>query len=100
MTERMKVVVTPASPDQLHVVQEVLRNSAVDCLLICEPADCRLAPMCRWLGPSSVNREGLLAGALVDAIRTLEQTRHAFKSKQLGELRRRLQQLLESLPDN
>jgi hypothetical protein len=39
-----------------------------------------------------------LSGALKDTIGTLEKTKSAFKSKELGELRRRLEGLLGSEP--
>jgi len=42
-------------------------------------------------------RRATLEGALRDAIQVIEQTRHAFKSKELGELRSRLEQIAENL---
>lgn len=45
-------------------------------------------------------RQQSLEHAMRDAIATLEHTRHAFKSRQLGELRQRLERVLaESDPD-
>jgi hypothetical protein len=35
--------------------------------------------------------------ALLDAVATLERTRHAFKSRELADLRMRLEQLLKDL---
>jgi hypothetical protein len=40
-------------------------------------------------------RQQVLARAIRDAITTLERTRSAFKSKQLGSLRQRLERVLE-----
>lgn len=40
-------------------------------------------------------RQQVLARAIRDAITTLERTRSAFKSRQLGELRVRLERVLE-----
>lgn len=72
------------------------QDAGIDFDIICEPSDCKLSPSCRWIDASCVNREGQLAGALLDAMRTIEDTRHSFKSKQLGALRKRLQQTLNA----
>ncbi|WP_437879994.1 hypothetical protein [Pseudomonas sp. LRF_L74] len=66
--------------------------------VLCRPADCSQAPLCRWLKDAPLGIHGRLQSALVDTLETLERTRHAFRSRELGELRRRLEQLLEELP--
>lgn len=77
-------------PEDTQQIGRTLQDAGIDFDIICEPSDCRLAPSCRWIDASCVNREGRRTGALLDAIRTIEDTRHAFKSKQLGALRKRL----------
>lgn len=65
--------------------------------VICSPNDCSQAPLCRWLDPAPLGPEGRVQTALLDAVETLIRTRHAFKSRELAELRKRLEQLLEEL---
>ncbi|MFV0455657.1 MAG: hypothetical protein ACK5NQ_11815 [Pseudomonas sp.] len=45
----------------------------------------------------STKETAQLRQALEDTIQVLERTRHSFKSKELGQLRRRLLDLLEQL---
>lgn len=65
--------------------------------VICVASDCSQAPLCQWLQAPSPPAEDLLHAALSDTIATLMRTRHAFKSRELGELRTRLERLLEEL---
>lgn len=97
MSKPLKVVVS-ADNRQRQVIARLLDEAALDCELLCQPEDCAQAPLCRWLAPERLNDVGRIASELLEAIHTLEQTRHAFRSKQLGGLRKRLQLLLESLP--
>lgn len=83
---------------QSDAVVRALKQASIPHELICQVADCRQAPACRWVGEEDLNSSGMLAAAVLDAIETLEQTRHAFRSKQLGHLRIRLEALLETLP--
>lgn len=62
--------------------------------------DCSQAPLCQWLDPSPVGPNGQIHSALQDAVSTLERTRHSFKSRELADLRKRLERLLEELSDN
>lgn len=96
MPLNVKIIVDSSALEDTQQIGRTLQDAGIDFDIICEPADCRLAPSCRWIDASFVNREGQLAGALLDAIRTIEDTRHAFKSKQLGALRKRLQQALDA----
>ncbi|WP_157719030.1 hypothetical protein [Halopseudomonas salegens] len=93
----IRVVLNSDDGAVLDQVREALQG--YDLELICDPADCSQAPLCRWLDPEALNDSGQLTAAIQDAIFTLEQTRHAFRSKQLGGLRRRLETLLQELPD-
>lgn len=97
MNKPVKVVINADDPKVLAQIRDALADRPLE--LICDPADCSQAPLCRWLDPQALNECGQLIAAIQDAIATLEQTRHAFRSKQLGGLRRRLEQLLHELPD-
>lgn len=71
------------------------------------PVLARLAPGCRLLyAPAEATRAwpaahpemfGRMREALLETTEALERTRHAFKSRELGQLRRRLQELLDEL---
>lgn len=81
-------------------LREWLDNQAVAGEVICSPDDCSKAPLCRWLDHAPLGPEGRAHGALLDAVETLIRTRHAFKSRELAELRRRLERLLDELSDD
>lgn len=74
-----------------------LRRLLGDCEVITDPHDCSQAPLCRWLSNAPLGDAGRVHTALSDAIATLERTRHAFRSRELGQLRRRLELLLVEL---
>ncbi len=97
MNKPVKVIINSVDAKVMSRVQEALADQPIE--LICDPVDCAQAPFCRWLVPQPINECGQLAGAIQDAIATLEQTRHAFRSSQLGGLRRRLEKLLQELPE-
>lgn len=97
MNKPVRVIVNADDAEVLAQVRGALADQPLE--LICDPADCAQAPLCRWLDPQALNDCGQLTAAIQDAIATLEQTRHAFRSKQLGGLRRRLEKLLQELPD-
>ena len=52
-----------------------------------------------WLKPERLNQAWRVRAELEEAIATLERTRHAFRSRQLADLRYRLQGLLRSLSE-
>ncbi len=93
-------LVLAVAQGQSNEVSRALDLAHIHHELICQATDCSQAPVCRWLQEDDLNSSGLLAACVFDAITTLEQTRHAFRSKQLGELRRRLETVLESLPES
>ena len=99
MNDQPKVVVA-ASTVQRDPIIKALQQAGLDCELICQPQDCSEAPLCRWLAPEQLNERSLVRFALEDAIDTLEQTRHAFRSRQLAGLRHRLKGLLQSLSED
>lgn len=65
--------------------------------IIQQSCDCSQAPLCRWLTPSPLGPSGKVQAALCEAIETLERSRHAFRSREMGQLRQRLTLLLEEL---
>ncbi|PSS56319.1 hypothetical protein [Pseudomonas sp. BBP2017] len=83
--------------DQLH---HLLVHTVPDCEVLTAPRDCSAAPFCRWLGEAPLGPAGQVQVALVEAIEVLERTRHAFKSRELGQLRQHLNALLDTLSDN
>lgn len=85
------------SPESASQLQQTLQQCGVECAVIENAADCQLAPACYWLGETGLNQTGRLAGALHHTISVLEHTRHAFKSKQLAQLREHLEELLKEL---
>ena len=99
MTDESKVVVA-ASSAQRDPIIKALKQAGLDCELICQPQDSSDAPLCRWLAPEQLNERSRVRFALEDAIDTLEQTRHAFRSRQLAGLRHRLEGLLQSLSED
>jgi len=79
-------------------LKKTLDDAGIGCELVREAHDCRLSPACRWLHGAPLTDEARLIGALDDVIEVLERTRHAFRSRELGALRRRLERLLNELP--
>lgn len=89
------VQVISADPQLTAKAREALCQAGLSCKLLHDPRDCQHAPACRWLQP--LPAEVQLRLILDEAISTLEKTRHAFKSRDLADLRKRLQQCLEIL---
>jgi len=81
-------------------LRQQLQVVAPDCEVLSAPGDCSRAPFCRWLGEQQLGPAGWVYAALVEATEVLEQTRHSFKSRELGQLRQRLKVLLEKLSEN
>ncbi|MCO6058242.1 hypothetical protein NG726_16415 [Pseudomonas sp. MOB-449] len=88
-----------ASDDQALAAQAgiLLDRSELNCTLITRSNDCRQMPLCRWFKDAPLSQAGHMQALLGEAIETLESTRHAFKSRELGRLRKRLQQALKEL---
>ncbi|WP_236715549.1 hypothetical protein [Pseudomonas sp. BMS12] len=74
-----------------------LRRVLGGCEVLQAPLDCSHAPLCRWLEQLPAGSQVKVEAAIGDAIATLERTRHAFRSRELGQLRQRLEQLLVEL---
>jgi hypothetical protein len=91
------VLLACAHPQTEQRLRLLLRSLELDGEVICSPVDCSQAPLCRWFDDAGLGPSGELHAALADAIAVLERSRHSFKSRELGELRRRLVQLLARL---
>lgn len=88
-----------ASDDQALAAQAgtLLERSELGCTLITRSNDCPQMPLCRWFKDAPLNDAGRVRALLGETIEILESTRHAFKSRELGGLRKRLQQALKEL---
>ncbi|WP_282278720.1 hypothetical protein [Stenotrophomonas sp. PS02297] len=75
----------------------LLLADAGEAEVINQSCDCEQAPLCRWLDPDPLGPSGQVQAALYEAIETLERSRHAFRSREMGQLRQRLTRLLEDL---
>ncbi len=95
-----QLLVVRAQPAQLGRVRELLADARLDCEVLAASDDCDRAPLCRWLDPAQLNAPGQAHAALADAIDVLERSRHAFKSRELGSLRRRLEAVVRELSDS
>lgn len=82
------------SDPQLAATLRCLLNN---CEVIEDPHQCSRAPLCRWLEDAELGTHGRVQAVLSDAVDILERTRHAFRSRELGQLRRRLELLLVEL---
>ncbi|MEB6589342.1 MULTISPECIES: hypothetical protein [Pseudomonas] len=87
-------------PELADQLRQLLGHTAPDCEVLNAPSNCSFAPFCRWFNDAQLGPTGRVQAALVDAIEVLERTRHAFKSRELGLLRRRLVAVLDKLSDN
>lgn len=78
-------------------IARLVRQQAPLCQVIDSLDGCQQKPLCRWLQRLPAGSLGDVQSHLDDTIEVLERTRHAFKSVQLAQLRKRLSQLREEL---
>ncbi|WP_061238661.1 hypothetical protein [Ectopseudomonas composti] len=78
-------------------IARLVRQQAPLCQVIDSLDGCQQKPLCGWLQRLPAGSLGDVQSHLDDAIAVLEGTRHAFKSVQLAQLRKRLSQLREEL---
>lgn len=95
LNNHARVQLISSDPQTANIACDALCNVGISCRLVNSPLDCQHAPACRWVQPLTAELQ--LRLTLDDAINTLEKTRHAFKSRDLADLRRRLQALMETL---
>jgi hypothetical protein len=94
MRETPRLIVSGMAAAEAERLRTLVRREGLGAEVICDPRDCSQAPACRWLDRPGTASSAELMCALVETIETLERTRHAFKSKQLGQLRGRLEKLV------
>lgn len=73
----------------------LLEQAGIPSQILARPSDCRLACHCQGQLQGELQQ---LREALRDSVATLERSRHAFRSRELGALRQRLEGLLGNLP--
>lgn len=94
------LLVTLPKPQCASRVRQLLHDQAPGCEVLGQPGDCSQAASCRWLRALPPHQAGEVQALLRDAVEVLEQTRHAFKSAQLAQLRKRTMRMLETLSEN
>lgn len=93
----VQLLVASQDPAQARQVRALLAAYGLPCAVLEGPGDCEQAPLCRWFKDAPLSDAAQLHALLADAIGVLERSRHAFRSRELGELRRRLSTALEEL---
>ena len=78
--------------------RQLLARSALNCTVLARACDCTRAPVCHWLKDAPLSQASRLRALLGETVEVLERTRHAFRSSELGRLRKRLEQALGELP--
>ncbi|QKE65061.1 hypothetical protein HNE05_17445 [Aquipseudomonas campi] len=91
------ILITHGDPQMACRVRRLLHSDGLDCAVLARAQDCSQAPLCGWLQDQPLPAHAALHAGLADAIEVLERSRHAFKSRELADLRQRLQQLLGEL---
>jgi hypothetical protein len=81
-------------------IRALLAACNVPCTVLSSHQDCQQAPLCRWLQNEPLSDTARIHALLADAISVLEHSRHAFKSRELGQLRHRLSDALKELSDS
>ncbi|MGQ7816388.1 hypothetical protein ACUTAH_12135 [Metapseudomonas furukawaii] len=88
------------SPDRplAERARRLLARDALECAVLVDSGDCTRAPLCHWLKDPPQGQAGQLRALLVETVSVLDDTRHAFRSRELGRLRKRLELALRELP--
>lgn len=94
----VQLLVASQDPTQARQVRALLAAYELPCSVLEGPRDCEQAPLCRWFKDAPLSDTAKLHALIADAIVVLERSRHAFRSRELGELRRRLSAALSELP--
>lgn len=95
-----RLLVTLPNPQCVSQVRQLLHAQVPGCEVLGQPRDCSQAACCHWLQALPPHQAGEVQALLRDAVEVLEQTRHAFKSAQLAQLRKRMMRMRDNLPDN
>lgn len=78
-------------------VRELLHEHSGMAQVLCDPQDCSEAPLCRWLDEQPLAIAGRVQATLQEVVELLHGTRHAFKSREVGQARARLRELMDEL---
>ncbi|MDF3931855.1 hypothetical protein [Pseudomonas citronellolis] len=92
-----QLLVTSQDDTLVREVRALLTAYQVPCAVLGGPQDCEQAPLCRWFKDAPLSDAARVHALLADAIGVIERSRHAFRSRELGQLRRRLVEALEEL---
>jgi len=94
-----QLLVTCQDPTLARELRALLAAHEMPCAVLSGRQDCSQAPLCRWFKDAPLSDSARVLALLDDAITVLERSRHAFKSRELGELRLRLSNALKELSD-
>ncbi|MFJ3051765.1 MULTISPECIES: hypothetical protein [Pseudomonas nitroreducens/multiresinivorans group] len=93
----VQLLVTSQDAALARQVRALLAAYELPCAVMEGPTNCEQAPLCRWFKDAPLSDSARMLALLADAIGVLERTRHAFRSRELGELRQRLSGALQEL---
>jgi len=94
-----QLLVASQDPALARELRALLAAYQIPCAVLAGRQDCSQAPLCRWFKDAPLSDSARIHAVLDDAITVLERSRHAFKSRELGELRLRLSDTLKELSD-
>lgn len=94
-----QLLVASQDPALTRELRALLAAHGLPCAVLGDRQDCAQAPLCRWFKDAPLSDAARVLALLDDAIGVLERTRHAFKSRELGQLRLRLSTALKELSD-
>lgn len=94
-----QLLVASQDPVLTRELRALLAAYQIPCAVLAGRQDCSQAPLCRWFEDAPLSDSARVLALLDDAIGVLERTRHAFKSRELGQLRLRLSIALKELSD-
>lgn len=94
-----QLLVVSQDPALTRQLRALLAAHDLPCAVLGDRQDCSQAPLCRWFRDAPLSDSARVQALLDDAIGVLERSRHAFKSRELGQLRHRLTDALKELSD-
>lgn len=94
-----QLLVASQDPALKRELRALLTAHGLPCTVLGGRQDCTQGPLCGWFRDEPLSDSARILALLDDAIGVLEHTRHAFKSRELGQLRRRLEDARKELSD-
>ena len=94
-----QLLVVSQDPALARELRALLAAHEIPCAVLTGRQDCTQAPLCRWFKDAPLSESARIHALLDDAVMVLERSRHAFKSRELGQLRLRLSEALKELSD-